>query len=247
VGTSVPNPANCNVRLGGPSALATTWANSRNGIVDTFTVKDGVRCGLASYAAPSGRDVVLSARPGSAGATSLAAYVPGDTVRIKWALGMPGVLDSVGGRPELVDAGLPAGTGTGGTFICDTTIKDNLCKAQPRSLVSMTKECSDGVTGCKVSLVEVDGRQSSWSVGIKLDALANFLITTLKADSALNLDGGGSATMYVQQTGPWCRTVLATGCLVSSLANNNGTERPVTNAVVLLPWIDPKEPTPVDG
>lgn len=246
-GTAVPNPVNCNVRLGGPSALATTWANARNGIVDTYTVKESLRCAQSSYAIPSGRDVVLSALNGSAGAGALGALLPGDTVRIRWALGLPGVLDSLGGRPELIEAGQRAGTGTGGTFVCDLSIKDNLCKAQPRSLVSMTKECSDGVTGCKVSLVEVDGRSSSWSVGLKLDDLATFLLTTLNSYSAMNLDGGGSATMYVQQTGPWCLTMLTTGCLVSSLANNNGTERAVTNAVVLLPWIDPKEPHPSGG
>jgi exopolysaccharide biosynthesis protein len=129
----------------------------------------------------------------------------------------------------------------------DTTIKDNLCKAQPRSLVSMTKECSDGVTGCKVSLVEVDGRSAAWSVGITLDNIVTFLVGTLKADSAVNLDGGGSATMYVRTTGAWCLTMLATGCLVSNVANNNGSERAVTNAVVLLPGIDPKEPHPSGG
>lgn len=247
VPTTVPSAANCNVRLRGPATLATEWANQRNGIVDTFTVRERSLCGASSYASPTGNDVVLSALRGSAGAASLAQYVAGDTVRIRWALGWPGVLDSLGGRPVLVDAGRSAGTGTGGTFVCDTTIKDNLCNAQPRSLVSMTKECSDGGTGCKVSLVEVDGRASAWSVGITLDHLVTFLMGTLHAHSALNLDGGGSATMYVRTTGPWCRTMLATGCLVSNLANNNGSERAVTNAVVLLPGIDPKEPDPGGG
>jgi hypothetical protein len=41
--------------------------------------------------------------------------------------------------------------------------------------------------------------------------------------------------------------MLTTGCLISSLANNDDSERAVTNAVVLLPWIDPKEPKPGGG
>jgi hypothetical protein len=239
-----PKAANCNVRLAGPAALATQWAKGRAGVVDTYTVASRAVCGASSYARPTGRDVVLSAVNGTAGGTAVKAYRVGDEVRIRWTIGFPRVLDSLGGRPTLIARGASAGTGTGGAFVCPNTA-NNLCKAQPRSVVSMTKQCSDGVTGCKVSLIVVDGRSSTWSVGITLNALVSFLKSQLAAYSAVNLDGGGTATMYIRKTDPaWCQSSLATGCLASSLKNNNGSERATTNAMVLLPGIDPKEPTP---
>jgi hypothetical protein len=241
---ALPKPANCNLRLTGPPALASTWAKGRGGIVDTFTVFESAKCGLTSYAKPAGNDVVLSSLATGAGSTALKQFVAGDTVRIRWTMGWPGVLDSLGGRPVLVENGLSAGTGTNGTFVCAGT----LCETQPRTAVSMTQPCTQGITGCKVSFVVVDGRQAAtWSAGITLDALVGFLRTKLGSWAAMNLDGGGSATMFVRKQGTWCQTLLATGCLVSSLANNSGSERRVTNSLVLLPGIDPKEPTPAGG
>jgi exopolysaccharide biosynthesis protein len=44
-------------------------------------------------------------------------------------------------------------------------------------------------------LVEVDGRQPDLSVGMTLDELGNFLVG-LGCRDAMNLDGGGSATLW---------------------------------------------------
>ena len=44
-------------------------------------------------------------------------------------------------------------------------------------------------------LVEVDGRQRSLSVGMTLEELADFMVD-LGCQEALNLDGGGSATLW---------------------------------------------------
>lgn len=48
-------------------------------------------------------------------------------------------------------------------------------------------------------LVEVDGRQRNLSVGMTLDELARFL-TKLDCEEAMNLDGGGSATLWYNGT-----------------------------------------------
>jgi hypothetical protein len=57
----------------------------------------------------------------------------------------------------------------------------------PRSAVGWNNEA--------FFLVEVDGRQKYLSVGMTLDELARFLVK-LGCDEAMNLDGGGSATLW---------------------------------------------------
>jgi hypothetical protein len=48
-----------------------------------------------------------------------------------------------------------------------------------------------------VFFVVVDGRNEDWSVGMTLDELALFCLNRLGASSAINMDGGGSSTMWV--------------------------------------------------
>lgn len=68
-------------------------------------------------------------------------------------------------------------------------------------------------------LVEVDGRQRDVSVGMTLDELSAYLVK-LGCEEALNLDGGGSATL-------WCEgEVRNTPC--------DGYERPIANSLVVL-------------
>ena len=54
-----------------------------------------------------------------------------------------------------------------------------------------------GTSGNKVYLVTVDGRSKGNSLGVNLNKLANIL-KWLGAENALNLDGGGSTTMYIE-------------------------------------------------
>jgi len=68
-------------------------------------------------------------------------------------------------------------------------------------------------------LVEVDGRQSNLSVGMTFPELAAYMVS-LGCTEAVNLDGGGSATMWV------C------GQVVNS--PSEGRERPGANALVLV-------------
>ncbi len=62
----------------------------------------------------------------------------------------------------------------------------------PRTAVGIDKKTH------YIYFLTVDGRQPSISVGMNLYELADFFKNTLNCDSALNLDGGGSTTMYVR-------------------------------------------------
>ena len=68
-------------------------------------------------------------------------------------------------------------------------------------------------------LVTVDGRQPHLSVGMTLNELARYLVS-LGCREAMNLDGGGSTTMWVG------------GSVVNR--PSDGEERAVANALILL-------------
>lgn len=80
-------------------------------------------------------------------------------------------------------------------------------------------------------LLVVDGR-TSVSVGFTLYQLGKEM-KTLGAVDAVNLDGGGSATMWVKGLG-----------VVNHPTDSTG-ERPVSNAIVILPGADKSEPRPL--
>jgi exopolysaccharide biosynthesis protein len=86
----------------------------------------------------------------------------------------------------------------------------------PRTAVAMTR---DSLT---VLLVAVDGRprQPGGSVGMTLVELADFLVR-IGAWQALNLDGGGSTTLWVRDR-------------VVNLPSDSAGERPVGNALFVL-------------
>jgi len=75
--------------------------------------------------------------------------------------------------------------------------------------------------------VEVDGRQT-FSVGMTLNELATYLLK-LGCTDAMNLDGGGSATLWY--VGKVCNRP------------SDGRERPVANALV----VTKKAPKPSEG
>lgn len=62
----------------------------------------------------------------------------------------------------------------------------------PRTAVGVSKD------GFNLFLVTVDGRQRGYSEGMTIEELADYFIS-LGADQALNLDGGGSTTMMIQE------------------------------------------------
>lgn len=81
----------------------------------------------------------------------------------------------------------------------------------PRSAVAWNRDA--------IFLIQVDGRQSNISLGMSLSEFAAYL-ERLGCEQALNLDGGGSSTLWV----------------LGNIMNNpsEGRERPAPNALVLV-------------
>ncbi|WP_340562402.1 phosphodiester glycosidase family protein [Streptomyces sp. GSL17-111] len=175
------------------------------------TVADGVvvaahdESGTAPV--PAGTTVL---RGREAGADALAALAPGHRVAVRYAVragdGGPLPRTAVGGREPLVVDGEPR----------DWTGLPNNAPA-PRTAVGLT---ADGGT---LHLLTVDGRQAA-SGGVTLTALGR-MMRDLGAYQALNLDGGGSATLLAREPGAARPRV--------ENAPSDGAERPVPNGLAV--------------
>jgi exopolysaccharide biosynthesis protein len=204
----------CSVRLSMSSKL--TWAKNQMGVYRDYKVETRV-CQSASLPVKDGT-VVLSSKLSGTGASWIKAMKPGQAIRLTWDIGMPGVMDVIGGTPLLVDAG---------KVVTDPTCTDWICRGKnPRTAVGLTSTN-------KVLMVVVDGRKST-SVGMSLNTLAKYM-QSLGARYAMNLDGGGSATMWIKGMG-----------VVNDPTDSSG-ERAVTNALVVLPGADKSEVAPLAG
>ena len=171
-----------------------------------------VQCGGTGLRAKGG--IVLAAPMDGQYALSLSMLTPGEEMTFSWSMGWPGVLDTVGGNPTLVEAGQIPGQnvyGSGAFF-----------GRNPRTGVGTTP---DG----EILLVAVDGRQPKYSVGMTLEEFSK-LFLSLGADYALNLDGGGSTTMVVN------------GAVKNR--PSDGSERGVSSAITILPAGDYGEALP---
>jgi hypothetical protein len=209
-GGSVEKPPSgaCSARLL-PSG-SYRWAPNRHGVVHDYTV-DAVACQTSPMALGGG--MVVAADRYNYRADQIKAMARGAKVSLTWDVeSWTGVTDTVGGAPELLANGRVVTDNNCGTYFCDRN---------PRAGIGYT---ANG----KILLVVVDGRSSS-SVGLTPVAFAN-TFKGLGAVSALNLDGGGGATMWVRSRG-----VVNTP--------SDGSERPVTNAVLVLPGQDKSEPS----
>jgi hypothetical protein len=111
---------------------------------------------------------------------------------------MAGVKTAIGGGPTLVRGGRAMEW-------------SGILMRHPRTAIGWNKEF--------IYLVEVDGRQSKLSVGMTFPELAGYLVK-LGCEEAMNLDGGGSATLWVR------------GNVMNS--PSEGTERPGANSLVVL-------------
>jgi len=90
----------------------------------------------------------------------------------------------VSGHPLLVD---------GGVVSADTNCTTSFCNRNPRTAAGLSQD------GHTLFLVVVDGR-STVSLGMSLRELADLMVE-LGAWRALNLDGGGSSTLFVANEG----------------------------------------------
>jgi hypothetical protein len=73
-------------------------------------------------------------------------------------------------------------------------LKDNATKPMPRTVIAVNQDST------RLWMVIVDGRQEFYSEGITLAELGEFLIEQ-GADRAINLDGGGSSALAIEQRG----------------------------------------------
>jgi hypothetical protein len=185
--------------------------------------------------------VVVAQRYKKGTTNPVKSLTPGDHIRVTWRLGgWPGVVDVVGAGDVLVDRG----TNVAPDY---SSGAPKILNYQPRTAIGISAGCSDVdlSTRCQMSWITVDGRQvsSGWSKGVRLPFLANELIRS-GSWNALNLDGGGSTTMWVRDTDPaYCQIYPnGGGCLVQRPAST-ATERPVRQAEVVLPSADAGTPT----
>ena len=211
-GPSFPPPLNsCSARLIPAGVVA--WQDGQAGIGHEHTVQ-AVRCSFTRLKRRGG--TVVAASQATVESELIAGLVVGETVTLSWSpkAVWTGVLDTIGGNPILVQNGVvTAGTCTGSYF----------CDRNPRTGVGI------GSAG-KILLVTVDGRQPGKSVGMTPLQFAQ-LFQSLGATSALNLDGGGSTTMWVE------------GRIVNRPSGT--TERPVGSSLLVLPGPDSEEPVPL--
>ncbi|MCC5646430.1 phosphodiester glycosidase family protein [Nostoc sp. CHAB 5824] len=82
--------------------------------------------------------------------------------------------------------------------------------------------------GRGVTHTAVDGRQPGWNVGASFEESAQ-IMRSLRAKDALNLDGGGSTTITINQQ------------LINRPSDSTG-ERPIADAIIIQKRID--APTP---
>ena len=209
---AVPPSHACYLELGHESGPS--WSAGRTATTRSYLVS---RSGCGAHA-PSLRgeiDVVLAAKARSSGARDLGRLHSGDRVRLEWSVGLPNVLDIAGGQPVLVKDG---------RGIVPRRCATSFCAPQPRTAVGYT---SDG----RVLIATVDGRQDGWSVGMSLREWAQAFVQ-MGAEGVLNLDGGGSTTMWVRGEG-----------VVNRPSNAGHRQRRVGTALLVLPGEDTDVPT----
>jgi hypothetical protein len=201
-----PPEGACSVHLTA-SAPATPTAGGP-GFDQTFAIDRNV-CKTDAMAIGDG--VVLSTVAGTDEATALSSLALGTTMTIHLSLGWSDAYDVLGGDTMLVKDG---------RISVPTYCGSYYCQGQPRTGIGAN---ADG----KLMMVVVDGRQPRYSLGVSMLGFAR-LMKRLGAVDALNLDGGGSATMVVE------------GKVVNR--PSDGSLRHVTSAAMILPGADTGEP-----
>ncbi len=207
--TYKPSRNACSARL-----LPTTTPALRpdqTSVTQTFTVGEA-RCATPRLSRQGG--IVIAAPWGSTEGTQIeTGLLPGEFVTLDWTTGWPGVNETIGGNPTLLEGGLDT--------IGECPSSSAFCGLNPRTGIGLD------VYG-RVLLVTVDGRRAG-SVGMTLGEFAD-LFRYLGATAALNLDGGGSTTMWVQ------------GQVVNRVSDPS--ERPVGSAILVVPGGPAPQPPP---
>jgi hypothetical protein len=181
-------------------------------------------------------NVVLAVKANSRRSNKIVGLKVGDTVKINWTIrGWPRVTDVMGAQQMLVNRGnnVAPSYHSGGPYILNYN---------PRTAAGISRGCSDnkGTTNCRIILITIDGRQGSegWSKGVRMPYLARELIRA-GAWKAVNLDGGGSTTMWVKKRNSrYCESTPGVGgCLANRPSPSTG-ERRTRSAIIVLPGTD---------
>ncbi|MEP7380466.1 MAG: phosphodiester glycosidase family protein [Gemmatimonadota bacterium] len=166
---------------------ATVVAAGRRGDTLLYRVHDAPLRTGGGIAIPS-NGAVLSATGAPAIAALRAAARRGSVLkvvaRLTPSVGAPQL--AVGGWPRVVRDGRNVGS------IADSlegTFPRFSAARHPRSVIALTRDST------RLMLVVVDGRRP-WSVGMSLTELGDALLA-LGAGEAMNLDGGGSSTLWI--------------------------------------------------
>jgi len=174
--------------------LASTPLPVKVGQDYTFRVKQVSTTGNSQL---SSNTLVLAVGPSLS--RTLPKIEPGATIKVSTATqpSIAGSISAISGGPALVH---------------DKKLVYNHSELRhPRTAVGWNES--------SIFFVEVDGRQPDLSVGMTYNELANYMIK-LGCDEAMNLDGGGSATLWIL------------GQVMNS--PSQGFERSVANALVLV-------------
>jgi hypothetical protein len=175
-----------------------------SGITRDYTVGKMV---CAKSQMPLNGGTVLSALRSGSMAAEIQALAPGTTVSVTWSLeGWSGITGAIGGNPLVLE---------GGQNTVDPRCHTYLCDPNARAGVGADAK------GTIIMIVVDYGRGAS---GISLYDFAE-LFADLGAVNALNLDGDGSSTMYVNG-----KTVNRPG----------DPGRRVSSALAILPGPDPR-------
>lgn len=198
-------------------------------VYNVKVVRKNVRCDRHPLMPPKGKwsTVVLVGKP-------VRDLKKGTQLQMHVDLGHQGVIRNViGGLPHVVKYGVNVGPRCEGVCVKSGTGPDKpLYAKNPRTAIGISQGCSDWIstTSCQYWLVVVDGR-SPWSEGVRFPPLGNLMLQ-LGAYNALNLDGGGSTTMWVRHRNQACQSNTTVGCLVNRTSYG---ERPIPDVVVLVP------------
>ncbi|MGE5226933.1 MAG: phosphodiester glycosidase family protein [Planctomycetaceae bacterium] len=209
-GKVVRPPSNgCFARLKFPSKQH--WGKADDGTYRDWVI-GAAECGSTMSVQPG--QVVLASRQSGTGSRWMRALKRRQHVRVAWGNAMPGVVDEISGNPWLVNGGVVQAT---------DRCRSYFCSRNPRTAVGYTADHH-------VVFFVVDGRLKN-SVGMTPFEEATFL-QSLGVVDAVNLDGGGSSTMWIKGMG-----------VVNHPSDSTG-ERAVIDALLLLPGADVSEPTP---
>jgi hypothetical protein len=170
-----PPRRSCSVRLLADSIPR--LSPEGRGVVTRYRVARS-RCSYQPLRTAGG--IVLATPRGGARSELIRSLRRGESMTMDWSLGWPGVSETVGGNPTLVENGRIVVGHSSHPFY----------RRNPRTGVGITRDE-------RLLLVAVDGRRRRYSVGLGLRGFAK-LFKNRGATWALNLDGGGSTTMVVR-------------------------------------------------